>query len=202
MCSSKPPPPSQTQINRLNDILSGTDDESCSLVRAIEIYLRKFRLEANHPASEVLGKTYLIASKKLQAGADVDNLDGWLRRISYNVVRDISKAQRRAHKKPKKLAEKGFITTQQPYSNFSGDTDEITNESNLACLYKAIGKISPRDQAILNSRFIEELSWSQVAKKFDITTDAARKSGNRALKRLSEKFFTIYDDNQSEGGES
>ena len=113
---SSSPPQIQAQIDRLYAILSGKDEQSCSLVRAIQLRLKQFRLDSRYQAGDVLGRSYFIAEKKLKEGVEVKNLVAWLRTISFNVIRDLSKHKINFEKKPLRLVEKGFNAIPEPYS--------------------------------------------------------------------------------------
>ncbi|WP_353737206.1 sigma factor-like helix-turn-helix DNA-binding protein [Moorena sp. SIO3B2] len=49
--------------------------------------------------------------------------------------------------------------------------------------------LSPEDRKILVLKIVKGLSWKSIADRLDIRHDAARKRGERALKRLRERFF-------------
>jgi RNA polymerase sigma factor (sigma-70 family) len=198
MSSSPLPPHNQEQIDRIYAMLSGKDEQSCSLVRFIQIRLRQFQLDSRYQAGDVMGRAYFIAEKKLCEGEDVYELAAWLRRISFNVIRDLKKYETNFERKPLKLVEKGFNASSTPDSTC---IEAEIEETQIASLHKALDTLSTQDQDIINSRHIEELSWKDIGFRFNIHTNTARKRGERALDRLRNQFFSI-DRPPSEGGES
>lgn len=189
-------PHMKAQLQQLQIVLFGGSTkiphaQSCNFLGFIEARLWQFNLVSRYQASDVLRDTYLIARKKIINGEDIKNLESWLRSIAFNVIRNFRKKETRIENQILKLIENGLCC------------DEASSESNIENEYidpvkqKALAKIwetlSEDDQNILNLRILQNLSWKEIGPIYEISAATARKRGQRALDRLREKFFSIYE---------
>lgn len=73
-------------------------------------------------------------------------------------------------------------------SNFFDDELLEEREENLVRIRKAIDGLSDRQQEILNLRFQAGLSYSEIAKLFDISVESARTLIYRSVKTIREEL--------------
>ena len=165
---------------------------------------------------DVLAKTYFITEHKIiekqvvvkdlivtavskEGEIKQANLEFWLKRISYNVIRDFSKQEKRLDAGIQRLVSKGFCPS--PEEAAPSIEDENIDECQKDILQKALEKLSRKDREIILFRYIDDLDWKEIGKRLNISTAASRKRGQRALGRLREEFFSFYPVSDK-GGES
>nr|WP_293112596.1 sigma-70 family RNA polymerase sigma factor [Moorena sp. SIO4G3] len=147
--------------------------------------LRQFNFPDNQ-VYDVIHQTYLRGIKLLDSGQEIENPRAWIRATSLNVIREMSRKQKKEQSWDSHLIE---------HQRAVKDSDNSEDE-NLRLLELALKKLDPKDYKLIVLREIEGLSWKQVvshlaSKGEDITEASARQRGNRALKRLRKIFFEL-----------
>lgn len=221
------PPHTQEQLDQLTFVIFGQGDAtqslSCNLISATQSHLQKYPHLSSYEAGDLLAKIYTIAEGKIIEGTaiiddlnvltvseqdekeyKVKNLEFWLRRISHNVVRDLSKKERRLNNGSDKL--KSHIQSQDlhiyPDSSVLGTENcKHWDDTKEKSLQKALSKLSAKDKDILLLRYIDDLGWEEISEKLGIKESTGRKRGSRALQRLRDIFFSLYPVTEK-GGES
>ena len=140
---------------------------------------------------DVVPEVYLRGTKLIASGEDIENPGAWIRVTSYNVIREMSREQK------KEQANSELIECQ-----VAPDNCEENNEVELNILKTSLQDLSEKDRQILELRFFQNLSWKEVvtylASTGEILTEAnARQRGKRALKRLKKVFLSIKSDKLS-----
>lgn len=190
------------QLEQLKAILFGQGKEqSADIIPFIEARLRQYHLGSQYQTGDVLRDTYFIAERKIIHGEITKNitaLEFWLKRIAYNVIRDFSKKTRRRQSNIIRLIEKGYCTENEINHLNTLEEDSDTEENKKASLNKAFQALTNHDKEILLLRLIDDLEWKTIGTKLDLTPATARKRGQRALDRLREKFFSIYQNSNAE----
>ena len=163
---------------------------SIVLVHFIKRTLKRFHLE-QVDFYDVVSEVYLRGTKLITSGEDIKNPGAWIRVTSYNVIREMSRKQK------KEQANSELVELQ-----VSPDNYEDNNEVELNILKTSLQHLSEKDRQILELRFFKNLSWRQVvtylASTGEILTEAsARQRGKRALKRLKKAFLSFKSDKLS-----
>ena len=166
-------------------------DQSCNFLGFIEARLWQCNLASRYQASDVLRDTYFIAKKKIINGEKVKNLEAWLRSIAFNVIRDFRKKETRIENQILKLIENGHCCDEA--SSKSTFENEYIDPAKRKALAQVWDSLSENDKDILNLRILQDLSWKEIGEIHNIYTSTARKRGQRALDRLRENFFSIYE---------
>ena len=196
MSDSPLTPKTQAQLQQLQTVLFGRNTkilhaQSCNFIGFIEARLWQFNLASRYQASDVLRDTYLIARKKIINGEEVKNLGPWLRSIALNVIRDSRKKETRIENQIFKLIENGHCCDES--SSESTFENEYIDPAKRKALAKVWDSLSDNDKNILNLRILQDLSWKEISQIHKINNSTARKRGQRALDRLREIFFSIYE---------
>jgi DNA-directed RNA polymerase specialized sigma24 family protein len=149
--------------------------------------LQVFRLSANYREAFVLNEAYIRATKLINEGGAIHNVQAWVRSTTYNIIRELS----RERQKSEPLEEHIIATVEQP----SVLLEEL--EDDLETVRIAFGCLDPKDQRLLNLKIVEGLSWREIREVLrlegwrDLTEEALRKRKERALIRLRKKFHAL-----------
>ncbi|NEP26441.1 sigma-70 family RNA polymerase sigma factor [Moorena sp. SIO3I6] len=166
-----------------------------ALFNVIKSKLRQFNLPDDQ-IYEVINETYLRGIKRLESGQEIKNHRAWIRGTSFNVIREMSREQ-----KKQQSWDSNFIEHQLAPEASNSLSSANSKDEDLKLLELALQKLEPKDNKLMVLRHIEGLSWQQVvshlASNGEVVTEAsARQRGNRALKRLRENFFELKADHQ------
>ncbi|NEP28280.1 sigma-70 family RNA polymerase sigma factor [Moorena sp. SIO3I6] len=166
-----------------------------ALFNGIKKKLRQFNFPDDQ-IYEVINETYLRGIKLLDSGQEIENPRAWIRATSFNVIREMSRKQKKEQSRDSNLIERQ-IALEDSNSLDSANYDD----EDLRLLELALQKLEPKDNKLIVLRHIEGLSWQQVvshlaSKGEDITEASARQRGNRALKRLRKICFELKKHNQ------
>ncbi|WP_293100768.1 RNA polymerase sigma factor [Moorena sp. SIOASIH] len=143
-----------------------------------------------------MNETYLRGIKLLESGQEIKNPRAWIRKTSLNVIREMSRKQ-----KKEQLWDSNLIEHQIAPEDSHSLCSENSEDEDLRLLELALKKLDPKDSKLIVLREIEGLSWRQVvnhlASKGEYITEAsARQRGKRALKRLRNIFFELNNHHQ------
>jgi RNA polymerase sigma factor (sigma-70 family) len=169
-----------TRFNEaINELFSSQDPRNISTLKFIHSRIKQFNL--NCDINSVVSECYLRGIRLIQKGEKIHNPLAWIRATSYNIIRE------RSRKKRKVIV--NSLVIENCLADTSTEDVAISCQAELSLLKKAIAKLSPEDQAILEMRWIKELSWNEVAQIISLEgkqlgVDALRKRGQRAFTRL------------------
>ncbi len=180
-------------LNKLiNNILSQEGDESTrKIFFFIKRILRQFRLDSQLQESEILIDAYLRIREKIKSGESIKNISAYLNRVSYNIVREHSKKQKRSEKLHGRLLDNGYG---HPDIILGGDS---SNYDKITILLESLKKLKNEDLEILQLHIVEGLSWEEIRGYFSsckgkkLSNSALRKQGERALRRLREAYTSV-----------
>ncbi|NEQ84537.1 MAG: sigma-70 family RNA polymerase sigma factor [Moorea sp. SIO2I5] len=166
-----------------------------ALFNGIKSKLRKFNLPDDQ-IYEVINETYLRGIKLIESGQEIENPGAWIRVTSFNVIREMSRKREK-----EQLWDSNLIEHQLAPEASNRLSSENSKDEDLRLLELALQKLEPKDNKLIVLRHIEGLSWKQVvnhlASNGEVVTEAsARQRGNRALKRLRNRFFELKADHQ------
>lgn len=189
-------PDDQTAWDSLFKILLEADTaEFRSLLAFIQYSLSRYNLTSYYSPSDVISEAYIRGIRLISTGKVISNPLAWIKRISFNIIRELSRKQSKDNKAIERAA-----------ADLTVDKIEVdkTNkiDDNLESVKEALDLLSPLDQRIITLRAVEGLSWSEIAKRLgsegliDLQTDLKmagrlRKRGSRAMQRLREMYHTV-----------
>ena len=169
-----------------------------NLLSYINIKLILFNLNSTYSSYDILSETYIRGVKLIASGQTIAKPIPWFRVTSLNVIREISRNQKR-----QQLAEytqavednlnELVVTSAEVESNL---LSEEKVETGLDSVLKSFQDLEPGDQRILELRLIEGLTWKQVGKCLVAAGEKAqsiatlRKRGQRALERLRKIYHS------------
>ncbi|NET85886.1 MAG: sigma-70 family RNA polymerase sigma factor [Moorea sp. SIO1F2] len=165
-----------------------------ALFNGIKSKLRQFNLPHDQ-MYDVIHETYLRGIKLLESGEEIKNPRAWIRETSFNVIREMSRKQK---KEPS--WDSNLIEHQKALEASNSLNSANYDDKDLRLLELALKKLEPKDNKLIVLRHIEGLSWQQVvnhlASNGEVVTEAsARQRGKRALKRLRNIFFELKKHN-------
>jgi RNA polymerase sigma factor (sigma-70 family) len=164
-----------------------------NLLPFIKRTLNQFRLYSYYDEVEILLQARNIALKKIEAGEEVVNISAWLKAISFNVIRNLSKKSKRQESLINRLKNRSTLTDSKDYL-----IPVYATDANVKALCQAFEQLSVKERKILILREVNGFSWKEigdrlVANKEEIENDSKlvqrlRQTGNRALKRLRKNY--------------
>jgi RNA polymerase sigma factor (sigma-70 family) len=166
-------------------LLTATNSsKGSSMLFFIYQMLRQFNIN-DVDASDILLEVYLRGRRAIESGKTIQNIAAWARKTAYNII---VLSQRRDKNTPKPLC----IEEISPYIE---PTSEDLN-SDFEAIEVALQQLKPIDQTIIRLRFLEGLSWQEIAERLGesetiISQAALRKRAQRALNRLRSNFHSV-----------
>lgn len=163
-----------------------------ALMAFIHARLAQFRLTGRHDPSEILNMAYERGIKFTGKGVSIQNPLGWLRRTIFNIVRELSRKDRKADS----LDEEGCL---EPVSKEPLLLDSLVRVEAIELLHVALEQLNDVDRELLELRYLQGLSWLEVGQCMAIahtgkqTEATLRQRGHRALKRLRVIYSTLSD---------
>lgn len=191
------------RLRLLNEVISRLlgskhDPSSLRLIYAVRRILRQFHLDHRFSASDIFIEAYLRTHLNIQEGRVIDNLPGWIYKVSLNIIREHS---RQCIKDRQFIFDAAYELTNYSHINSSLD---LVEEKSVLLLVEALEKLSDLDREILSLRNGRGLSWQKIREHFlhsqqrEFSTTTLRKKGERALKRLRKVFLPITHLDQEE----
>ncbi len=172
--------------------------EAC---RAYLLHVASSELDANlrakGGASDLVQQTFLEAQRDFRQfnGTSEAELLAWLRRMLLNNVANFRRqwlqtAKRAAHRElpihspeESRNQERSWMADGVP----TPSRQMMVNEQEEA-LYAALDRLPPDYAQVLRLRYVEGLSFEEVAQRMDRTVNAASKLFARAIERLQEEM--------------
>lgn len=116
--------------------------------------------------------------------------ESWLRQVCLNILKSRIDSAIKEEKKAKSLT-----TLSRPCRCPSAEAELVEQ---LEFLEKALGSLSPEDRLLVRLKFIHGRSYKQIQYHYKlqnqgVSIPALRKRESRALKRLKEHFFDLYE---------
>lgn len=166
-----------------------------ALFNGIKKKLRQFNFPDDQ-IYEVINETYLRGIKLIESGQEIENSRAWIRATSLNVIREMSRKQKKQQSWDSNLIQHQ-IAVEYSHSRSS----ENSEDEDLRLLELALKKLEPKDYKLIVLREIEGLSWKQLVSHLAsngevVTETCARQRGKRALNRLRKNFFELNADHQ------
>jgi hypothetical protein len=173
----------ETEIKDLSNPNSSTGRLVCAFIQR---ELRNFHLDKLYDVTYIINSSYLRGRQKIQDGVPIQNPTAWIRSVSFNVIRELS----RQEKKTVPLDLHPEIESPQCIQ----DSDL---EIELSKLRLAFQMLPYKEQCVLNLKIVEGLSYEQISIKLriqgqgDYSVLSLRKLKERSLKKLRTLFHSI-----------
>ncbi|NET04631.1 MAG: sigma-70 family RNA polymerase sigma factor [Merismopedia sp. SIO2A8] len=176
------------------DVQSLLDPEN-STGRSLLIFVRtiliKFHLDQSYNLADVINEAYCRGVRLIESGQSIKNTSAWLKATAYNIIRELSREQRRLQPLESDLAEFKIVL-----ATTTTVCEDVIDEC-LIAVEMAFEKLSIQDQRILRLRVVEDLSWREVGERLQANGErpkkeaALRKRGERALKNLRKNYHFV-----------
>ncbi|BAZ08197.1 hypothetical protein NIES4071_00020 [Calothrix sp. NIES-4071] len=161
--------------------------ESSGLIKSIRIRLQQFHMNNSLTVEDVLSEVFLRLYRTHRSGKSISNLEAWVRTTSFHYIMEESRIQNRNISCSIDLVN---LSSDELIRNFSYSSADLEKNEEIDKLNNSMNKLKPENQKILIWRFIDELSWYQIAELLSkeegkiISESAARKRGERAMNEL------------------
>lgn len=148
-------------------------------------------------ASDVVQETYLRASKNLSSYlADPKSHPfAWLKTLSNQILAELERNQFRQKRSPD--VEQLNVHSNKVVEYLTDSLDSVSKnmqrEELIESVRSSIDRIPDADRQIIEMRHAESSSFGKIAKRLDISLEAAKKRYYRAIDRLR----TVFEDHSS-----
>ena len=132
-------------------------------------------------AADVVQEAHFRLWRELSAGTYIEDLDGWVFRVTYRLVMD----QHRLGRRVRELV--GRLTDARPSSTFHGLDDALS-------LWPLVDRLPARERATLYLRYRADLSFEQIGAVMEITPASARTYASRGTERLRVTLSALEGD--------
>lgn len=174
-------------------LLKSHNPRARSLFSFIRRTLGQFHLEKVCSDSEVFNEAYRRGIDFIMKGNRIYCVNAWIRKTSYNVIREFSRDRKRFHSMESKIMERVMASRLL----VSEAVIERDLEAVSLALQQIMQSLSRGDRLILCLRTFENSSWKQVAQCLielgeEPQSEAAlRKRGQRIMQRMRCAYHEI-----------
>ena len=150
--------------------------------RRLLYYLR--RLVGPTDADDVLQEVWMTVIKKLAALERAEAFKPWLYRIAHN--RAISRLRRRPGEVP--LDEVPEEREIDPATSPADEDERAFDAYDAAALHRGLARLSPAHREVLTLRFLERLSYQEIAEVVGCTLGTVRSRIHYAKRSLHDRL--------------
>ena len=174
------------QFNMAATELSHGKSQDCIATwKFIHSRIRQFHL--NCDAYSVVNEAYLRGINAINNGEDIQKPLAWIRSTAFNIIREWSRKQK------KETYDSPFLENYLDSNPVDTDSRTVIEPEVKHLLEAALAHLRPEEQEVLKLRWIDGLSWREIANILScedkqILEGTIRKRGGRALKRLRQKY--------------
>ena len=156
----------------------------------IKHQLKQRNLHETFDAIEILNEVYLRTRKSIEDGTEIEDYIAWIRQTCYLVVLEKRTELSREKNRIEKIAKASLLDNDKAEKETE---TTFSNDLNKSILKQAITCLSPQENQLINSRFVNGLSWNDIQNDTEEITSlpTLRKRGQRALSRLKSAFHSI-----------
>ena len=156
--------------------------------------LKKFNLDKFYQPEYILIEAYFRGVKALKKGKTINTLSSWIRGTGLNYIRELNREKSKTKSfeelspKESKYVTESLNLLQQDGS-LEDQSEKIKNKVKL--LKKALKKLTPEQQKLLNYKAVEKFSWKEIEsfeEYLGTKLPTLRKRKERIVKKLL-KFF-------------
>jgi RNA polymerase sigma factor (sigma-70 family) len=155
----------------------------------IKARLKSFNLNGQYSPDDIVNECFLRWHKAVEDGKEIPVLDGWMRKTAFNVIRELSRRNRKVDlREPTDLAES------LPDAQEEADGDDEQHQT----VHQALKQLSQEKQELLEFRFFQNLSWDDITDVYASrgqknTSQTLRKRGQRAMDELRKIYLSILE---------
>ncbi len=151
-----------------------------------QIYWHVRRLVVLHEdAQDIVQETFINVYRHIESFKGNSSLKTWLYKIATNEALKLL---------TKKRVETSSYDDDARMMNLFESDEEIDFESTEAKLQRAILTLPPKQQAIFNLRYFDELDYQHIAQITDSTVIALKSNYYYAKKRVTESLLNQLED--------
>ena len=169
----------------INHLLSSDSQTCLATLGFIQAKLCQFNLDCD--INVVMNEVYLRGVKFVENGKEIRSPFSWIRGTALNVIREMSRRQKKITVNSSLLEVYLDTTSVEP------EPEGLFGETEWSKLESVLTKLRPDEQNVLNLRWVKGLSWKDVAQALskngqEVQEGTARKRGGRAFGHLREKY--------------
>lgn len=178
---------SDVQSLKIEMVVLVSSQKGASLLKYVARLLHQFKISNKVEPWGIFSEAYIRAYSTIDKGGSIACLYPWLSKTSLNIVRELSRKEIRITEISKRIPPDDLISMDAPIESIADD--------NLKKLKRGLDKLNPLDVEIVLLRYVEELSWADVAikscqqKGACLRANSIQKKGGRALKKLKDEFY-------------
>lgn len=151
------------------------------------IHSRIIQFHLNCDAHSVVNEAYLRGINTINDGKEIYSPLAWMRSTAFNIIRERSRKQNKVN------YDSPFLENYLDNIHIEADSITMIDPEVKHLLDAALTSLKPKEQEVLKLRWIDGLSWREIAYKLSceaeqISEGTIRKRGGRALKRLRKKY--------------
>ncbi|NER93612.1 MAG: sigma-70 family RNA polymerase sigma factor [Symploca sp. SIO1B1] len=202
MTDSEPPRASSCPEDTLDvaviEVLGKDNPHAYSTISFIHRCLRQFHLATQFEPHEILNDAYLRGKEFTQSGRIIRNPHSWLKSTSLNIIRELSRKQKREPSIDPELVD--LIPSLRPIAENVVSPEIIDNQwQALMNSLKILGETEPEGARLLRLR-AKGLSWKEVYEQlvkedgFAKSESTLRQKACRAKKALRKIYHAKTND--------
>lgn len=163
---------------------------SDALFRYLNRTLRQFRLNHKYDVFDIFSHAYMRGARLTNNGTPIERPEAWIRRTSFNVIRELKRAQKSQQE----------IDLDCVEHKVKAPESTVISELELELIWKSIvDRYDPVDVYIVLSRAIDEWSWEEISDQIvnvhqvEINPTTLRKRYSRLRVRMKEQLSHLKD---------
>lgn len=173
--------PSDGEVVR--KILSGSEKDFCQLIsryqKLVQVTIWNF-FRSETFVDDIAQDVFIIVFQKLNKLKDPEKFKSWLMQITFNACIKQSKKVKLANKENNiSIAETEVLPPDEQEEKYSPDEKALG--------MKMIESLSPIDGMIVWMKYVENLSFNDIADIVDATPEAIRQRASRSLRHIRNK---------------
>lgn len=180
-------------VSKVRDIIHPTQFSGTALFSFIKRNAQKWHCIYDH---KVIYEDVLVEAVRRgiafieDTGEEIHSPKTWLRGTSLNILRDMVKENIREEDK---VTQMSLLLSLR-----NKDSNRLELAEQLKYLRLAMKELPPKDRHLIEMRFFKNKSYEEIQKLYldtdgkEIKIPALRKRECRAIKRLKDKFFSLY----------
>lgn len=181
------------------DILNPKNTPACSILLSIQRWLVQFNLIGQYEAYEILSEAFLRGFNYCQTKGAIERPHPWLKRTAYNIIRELSRDQRRQVPMDPQLMS-NFLTDETDESDqLAAQAESARQMQILSEVLDQVKREKSEDYQLLELLYFKGLSWAEIRQtlygdKKDAPNEAAlRQRLSRLRKQLRRLFYDALD---------
>lgn len=154
--------------------------------------LKQYQLEYKYDPAYVINTAYFRACDAIDKGKHIENFPGWVRLTCTNIIRELSREEKKRQKHNRQVIAETLPSPQKPdWLN----NEEATPEQRH--MRAAFAQLSQLEQDILTLKVVKGLRWKDIQLALVtagyplMNTNTLSQKKRRALKHLEESYKAI-----------